>query len=195
VFLSAGLHETPFHFDFQESITIQLAGCKRWLLTPSHFRNPTHNASPFIFDRDLFFDQLKIHGSDLHVPPAEELMRKSRGVTLRFFSVFFFVALIFKSLAKSGLCSLRSGGNVASSGSSCGCAQLALSFHLLVLSVSATGRPGFGRSAHQPVAGAGVARASWRSPRFGRPGDGAGKDPICVGQIESGAHFASVCAR
>ncbi len=84
VFLSTGVHETPFHFDFQESITIQIAGCKRWLLTPSNFRNPTHNASPFIYDRELLYDQLKAHGPGFDLPAAENLAMAAKGVTLRF---------------------------------------------------------------------------------------------------------------
>lgn len=88
VFLSSGLHETPFHFDYQESITIQLTGTKRWEILDSPHRDPIRNAQPFIFERSLWYEELKHHGHEFPVPTAEQF-KQAKTITLRPGSVLY----------------------------------------------------------------------------------------------------------
>ena len=65
LFLSHKGHTTPFHFDFQENITLQLQGRKRWRLRKG-VRNPVRGCAPHYQQVEGILDpaaeeQLKVH--------------------------------------------------------------------------------------------------------------------------------------
>jgi len=65
LFLSHAGHMTPFHFDFQENVTLQLKGRKRWRLRKG-VRNPVRGCTPHYQQVEGVLDaageeQLKVH--------------------------------------------------------------------------------------------------------------------------------------
>ncbi|GAB5033095.1 Hypothetical protein NocV09_01200490 [Nannochloropsis oceanica] len=65
MFLSHAGHHTPFHFDFQENVTLQLKGRKRWRLKKG-VKNPVRGCTPHYRQVDGVLDaageeQVKVH--------------------------------------------------------------------------------------------------------------------------------------
>lgn len=65
LFLGRKGHRTPWHLDFQENWTLQLAGRKRWLLLPG-VKNPVRGCTPHYGQAEGVLDpaaeeQMKVH--------------------------------------------------------------------------------------------------------------------------------------
>lgn len=90
-------HVTPWHFDAQEGITIQLKGCKTWTIAPSSLLDPLTNLHPQTSNMQSLHDDLATHfqscGADLFngVSPHSKLS-EMKTFTLRPGSVMYIPA-------------------------------------------------------------------------------------------------------
>jgi hypothetical protein len=75
VFAVAGRHDTPWHLDAQENLTVQLRGVKRWSVAASPLRDPVTNFHPSSSNVPAVLADRGVHRSycdAVLTPPAAE---------------------------------------------------------------------------------------------------------------------------
>jgi len=91
VFAVCGRHLTPWHFDAQENLTVQLKGTKRWWLCPNGISDVMTNLHPSSSNRGAVHQDMMVHGSycQTDLSPPDESTSGVVSVVLRPGSVLY----------------------------------------------------------------------------------------------------------